>query len=115
MRLLPLCSTGQAGTLQAAQSDEQASKYAAYLRTEAGKQQLESASGFYLPIGVSLMGLPQYGRQLYVRPSYLQLREKLAPLSQDAGPYGNNTVMVSGTPAGKLARTLKPCKFVGCS
>ena len=98
MRSLPSCSTGQAGTLQAACPDEQASKYAAYLQTEAGKQQLESASGFSLPMGVSLMGMPQYGRQLYVRPSYLQLRKKLAQLSQDAGPYGDKTVMVSGTP-----------------
>ncbi len=107
--------TGQAGTLQAARPNEQASKYAAYLRTAAGKQQLESASGFRLPMGVSLMGLPQYGGQLYVRPSYFQSREKLAQLSQDAGPYGDNTVMVSGTPAGKLARRLKRVMNVGCS
>lgn len=64
-------ASGQAGTLQAARPDEQASKHAAYLQTEAGKQQLESASGFSLPMGVSLVGMPRYGRQLYVRPSYL--------------------------------------------
>ena len=74
LRSLPSCFTGQALTLQAGGPDEQASKHAAYLQTEAGKQQLESASGFGLSMGVSLMGLPQYGRQLYVRPSYLQLR-----------------------------------------
>lgn len=44
------------------------------------------------------MGLPQYGRQLYVRPSYLQLRDVLARFSQDAGLYGDKTVLVSGTP-----------------
>ena len=44
------------------------------------------------------MGLPQYGRQLYVRPSYLQLRDILAQLFRDAGPYWDKTVLVSGTP-----------------
>ena len=56
--------------LQAACPDKQASKYAAYLQSQAGKQQLES-SGLSLLTGTSLMGLPQYGRQLYMRPSYL--------------------------------------------
>ena len=84
--------------LQAACSDEQASKYAAYLQSQAGKQQLESASGLSLPTGTSLMGLPQYGRQLYMRPSYLQLRDILAQLFKDAVPYVDKTVLVSGTP-----------------
>ena len=65
------CPTGWAINLQAACPYEQASKYAAYLHSEAGKQQLESASGLSSPSGTSLMGLPQYGRQLYARPSYL--------------------------------------------
>ncbi len=92
------CPTGRAMNLQAARLDEQASKYAAYLQSNAGKQQLESASGLNLPIGTSLMGLPQYGRQLYVRPSYLKLRGILAQLVQDADLYGDKTVLVSGTP-----------------
>ncbi|KAL3160457.1 hypothetical protein ABBQ32_010775 [Trebouxia sp. C0010 RCD-2024] len=46
----------------------------------------------------SLMGLPQYGRQLYMRPSYLQLRDILAQLFKDADPYVDKTVLVSGTP-----------------
>ncbi len=44
------------------------------------------------------MGMLHYGRQLYVRPSYLQLRNRLAQLSQNAGPYGDKTVMITGTP-----------------
>ena len=44
------------------------------------------------------MGLPQYGRQLYVRPSYLRLRAILAQLFQDASLYADKTVLVSGTP-----------------
>ena len=86
-----------AGTTQTL-ADEQASKYAAYLRSKAGKQQLDSASNLELLTGTSLMGLPLNGRQLYVRPSYLQLRDILAQLLQDAGLYGDKTVLVSGTP-----------------
>ena len=95
------CRTGWARltkTLQAASPDEEASKYAAYLQSEAGKQQLESASDFSLPMGVSLMGMPRYGRQLYVRRSYLKLRSILAHLVQDADLSGVKTVLVSGTP-----------------
>ncbi|KAL3159354.1 hypothetical protein ABBQ32_14138 [Trebouxia sp. C0010 RCD-2024] len=88
----------RAMNLQAACPDEQASKYAAYLQSQAGKQQLESASGLSLPTGTSLMGLPQYGRQLYMRPSYLQLKDILAQLLKDADPYVDKTVLVSGTP-----------------
>ncbi|KAL3160359.1 hypothetical protein ABBQ32_14129 [Trebouxia sp. C0010 RCD-2024] len=88
----------RAMNLQAACPDEQASKYAAYLQSQAGKQQLESASGLSLPTGTSLMGLPQYGRQLYMRPSYLQLKDILAQLFKDADPYVDKTVLVSGTP-----------------
>ena len=88
--------------LQAASPDAEASKYAAYspayLQSEAGKQQLESASDFSLPTGVSLMGMPRYGRQLYVRRSYLKLRSILAQLVQDADLSGVKTVLVSGTP-----------------
>jgi len=98
LHLLCSCPTGRAINLQAACPDEQASKYAAYLQSKAGKQQLESALGLSLPTGTSLMGLPQYGRQLYTRPSYLQLRDILAQLFQDAGLYGDKTVLVSGTP-----------------
>ena len=92
------CSIGPATSLQGAHLQAQASKYAAYLQTEAVKQQLKAVLGFTLPVGNSLMGMSRYGRQLYVRPSYLQLRNKLAQLSQNAGPYGDKTVMVSGTP-----------------
>lgn len=88
--------------LQAASPDAEASKYAAYspayLQSEAGKQQLESASDFSLPTGVSLMGMPRYGRQLYVRRSYLKLRSILAQLVQDADLSRVKTVLVSGTP-----------------
>ena len=35
------------------------------------------------------MGLPQYRRQLYVRPSYLQLRALLAQLVQVASQYAD--------------------------
>ncbi|DBB12727.1 TPA: hypothetical protein ACH3X3_005503 [Trebouxia sp. C0006] len=88
--------------LQAASPDAEASKYAAYspayLQSEAGKQQLESASDFSLPTGVSLMGMPRYGRQLYVRRSYLKLRSILAQLVQDADLSGVKSVLVSGTP-----------------
>ena len=44
------------------------------------------------------MGLSCYGRQLYVRPRYIQLGNKLAQPSQNASPYVERTVMVSGTP-----------------
>ena len=84
--------------LQAARPGEQTSKYAAYLQSQAGKQQLEPAAGLSLPTGTSLMGLPQYGRQLCMRPSYLQLKGILAQLFQDADPYVDKTVLVSGTP-----------------
>ncbi len=40
------------------------------------------------------MGMSRYGRQLYVRPSYHVLRQRLAQLYPD----GDNTVLVSGTP-----------------
>ncbi len=84
--------------MQAASPDEEASKYAAYLQSEAGKQQLESTSVLSLPMGVSLLGMPRYGRQLYVRPSYPKLRSILAQLAQDADLSGVKTVLVSGTP-----------------
>ena len=67
------CSIGQATSLQEVRLDAEASKYAAYLQTEAAQQQLESASGFSLPVGITLMGMSCYGRQLYVRPSCIQL------------------------------------------
>ena len=44
------------------------------------------------------MGMPRYGRQLYVRRSYLKLRSILAQLVQDADLSGVKTVLVSGTP-----------------
>ena len=92
------CPVGQATKLQAACPDEQASKYAAYLQSQAGKQQLVSASGLSLPLGTSLMGLPQYGRQLYMRPTYLRSKDILAHHFKAARPYVDKTVLVSGTP-----------------
>ena len=92
------CSIGQATSLQEVRLDAEASKYAAYLQTEAAQQQLESASGFSLPVGITLMGMSCYGRQLYVRPSYIQLGNKLVQLSQNADPHLKKAVMVSGTP-----------------
>ncbi|DBA75751.1 TPA: hypothetical protein ACH3X1_010162 [Trebouxia sp. C0004] len=86
LRISGALLAGRAMNLQAACPHEQASKYAAYLQSQAGKQQLESASGLSLPTGTSLMGLPQYGRQLYMRPSYLQLRDILVQLFKDADP-----------------------------
>ena len=91
-------SIGQATSLRGTHLDAQASKYAAYLQTEAVQQQLKSALAFSLPLGIILMGLSCYGRQLYVRPRYIQLGNKLAPPSQNASPYVERTVMVSGTP-----------------
>lgn len=44
------------------------------------------------------MGMPRYGRQLYVRRSYLKLRSILAQLVQDADLSGVKSVLVSGTP-----------------
>ncbi|KAL0033403.1 hypothetical protein WJX77_007985 [Trebouxia sp. C0004] len=58
-------ASGRVMNLQVACLDQHSSKYAAYLQSKAGEQHLESASGLSLPTGTSLMGLLQYGRQLY--------------------------------------------------
>ena len=45
-----------------------------------------------------MMGLPEYKRQLYVRPSYLQLMHILEKLFQAKNLFGDKTDFVSGTP-----------------
>ena len=78
--------TGQASIPQAAWPNEQGSNFAMYVQSQAGKQQMaaQASSVISLPSGVSLMGLPEYGQQLYVRLSYLQLRDRILQLAQDA-------------------------------
>ncbi|DBA78576.1 TPA: hypothetical protein ACH3X1_008509 [Trebouxia sp. C0004] len=51
-----------------------------------------------LPLWVNLMGLSRYGRQLFVRPSYLQLKDRILQLHQASGAYGDNMMIISGTP-----------------
>ena len=75
-------SAGQAFDPHAACLDELASKFAEYLQSQAGKQQMEASAGavLSLPFGVGWMGLPDYGWQLYVRSSYIKLRDRILQL-----------------------------------
>ena len=41
-----------------------------------------------LPLWVNLMGLSRYGRQLFVRPSYLQLKDRILKLDGAAVDMG---------------------------
>ncbi|DBA80025.1 TPA: hypothetical protein ACH3X2_007523 [Trebouxia sp. C0005] len=51
-----------------------------------------------LPLCVRLMGLSRYGRQLFVRPSYLQLKDRILQLRQASGTYCDKMMIISGTP-----------------
>ncbi|KAA6429193.1 MAG: hypothetical protein FRX49_00589 [Trebouxia sp. A1-2] len=44
------------------------------------------------------MGLSRYGRQLFVRPSYLQLKDRILQLRQASGTYDDKMMIISGTP-----------------
>jgi hypothetical protein len=92
--------TGQAVNPQAARPDKPASRFAEFLQTQAGKQQMAAGAGsvISLPLWVNLMGLSRYGRQLFVRPSYLQLKDRILQLHQASGTYGDNMMIISGTP-----------------
>ena len=51
-----------------------------------------------LPLWVSLMGLSTYGRQLFVKPNYLQLRDRILQLQQASGTHVGKLMIISGTP-----------------
>ena len=51
-----------------------------------------------LPLWVNLLGLSGYGRQLFVRRSYLQLKDRILQLQQASGTYGAKMMIISGTP-----------------
>ncbi|DBA95900.1 TPA: hypothetical protein ACH3X1_001434 [Trebouxia sp. C0004] len=95
-----LKSAGQAFSPQAARPDMPASRFAEFLQTQAGKQQMAADAGsvISLPLWVSLMGLSEYGRQLSVRRSYLQLKGRILQLQQASGPCGAKMMIISGTP-----------------
>ena len=100
MQLTVIFPTGQAVNPQAARPDKPASRFAEFLQTQAGKQQMAAGAGsvISLPLWVNLMGLSRYGRQLFVRPSYLQLKDRILQLHQASGTYGDNMMIISGTP-----------------
>lgn len=77
-----------------------ASSFAEFLQTQAGKQQMAAGAGsvISLPLWVNLMGLSRYGRQLFVRPSYLQLKDRILQLHQASGTYEDKMMIISGTP-----------------
>jgi len=95
-----ILSTGQAFSPQAARPDMPASRFAEFLQLQAGKQQMAAGAGsvISLPLWVSLMGLSRYGRQLFVRPSYLQLKDRILQLHQASGTYVDRMMIISGTP-----------------
>ncbi|DBB14526.1 TPA: hypothetical protein ACH3X3_004806 [Trebouxia sp. C0006] len=80
----------QAVNPQAARPDKPASRFAEFLQTQAGKQQMAAGAGsvISLPLWVNLMGLSRYGRQLFVRPSYLQLKDRILKLDGAAVHMG---------------------------
>ena len=100
MQLTVIVSTGQAFSPQAARSDKAASGFAEFLQTQAGKQQMAAGAGsvISLCLWVSFMGLSRYGRQLFVRPSDVQLKDRILQLHQASGIYGNRMMIISGTP-----------------
>ena len=51
-----------------------------------------------LPLCVSLMGLSRYDRQLFVRPSYFQLKDRILQLHKASGTYGDKMMIISGMP-----------------
>ncbi len=77
-----------------------ASSFAEFLQTQAGKQQMAAGAGsvISLPLWVSLMGLSRYGWQLFVRPSYLQLKDRILQLHQASGTHVEKMMIISGTP-----------------
>ncbi|DBA80022.1 TPA: hypothetical protein ACH3X2_007520 [Trebouxia sp. C0005] len=85
---------------QAARPDKLASSFAEFLQSQAGKQQMAAGAGsvISLPLCVRLMGLSRYGRQLFVRPSYLQLKDRILQLRQASGTYCDKLMIISGTP-----------------
>ena len=95
-----ILSTGQAFSPQATRPDKPASRFAEYLQTQAGKQQMAAGaeSVISLPLWVNLLGLSGYGRQLFVRRSYLQLKDRILQLQQASGTYGAKMMIISGTP-----------------
>ncbi|DBB01050.1 TPA: hypothetical protein ACH3X1_000950 [Trebouxia sp. C0004] len=95
-----LLSAWQAFSPQAARPDKPASSFAEFLQTQAGKQQMTAGAGsvISLPLWVSLMGLSRYGRQLFVRPSYVQLKDRILQLHQASGTYGDRMMIISGMP-----------------
>ena len=99
-QLTVIFSTGQAFNAQAARPDKPASRFAEFLQTQAGKQQITAGTGsvISLPLWVSLMGLSRYGRQLFVRPSYLQLKHRILQLHQASDTYVDKMMIISGTP-----------------
>ncbi|DBB00231.1 TPA: hypothetical protein ACH3X1_014060 [Trebouxia sp. C0004] len=96
----PCFQLGRRSAPQAARPDKPASRFAEFLQTQAGKQQMAAGAGsvISLPLWVNLMGLSRYGRQLFVRPSYLQLKDRILQLHQASGTYGDNMMNISGTP-----------------
>lgn len=76
--------------------------FATNLQSQAGPLLMQAKAGsvISLPLGYCFMGLPLYGRQLYVRPVYLQLKDRILQLRQgsNAREYGCKCVIVSGTP-----------------
>ena len=99
-QLTVIFSTRQAYSPQAARPDKPASSFAEFLQTQAGKQQMAAGAGsvISLPLWDSLMGLSRYGRQLFVRPSYVQLKDRILQLHQAPGTYGAKMMIISGTP-----------------
>ncbi|KAL3132928.1 hypothetical protein ABBQ38_006842 [Trebouxia sp. C0009 RCD-2024] len=87
--------SGQAGRL-----DKPASSFAEFLQTEAGKQQLAAGAGsvISLALGVKLMGLSRYGRQLLVRPIFVQLKDRILQLQEASGTADDKMMIISGTP-----------------
>ena len=51
-----------------------------------------------LPLWDNLLGLSAYGRQLFVRRSYLQLKDRILQLKQASVTYGAKMMIISGTP-----------------
>lgn len=51
-----------------------------------------------LPSGVTWMGLSSYGRQLFVRPSYIELKNRILQLRPASSTNGDGMMIISGTP-----------------
>ena len=95
-------TTGQASIPLALRPHKLGADFATHLQGQAGQllMQAEAGSVISLPSGYCFMGLPLYGRQLYLRPVYLQLKDRILQLRQGSNSreYACKCMIVSGTP-----------------